>query len=70
MKEPKADVIKDFSVSLIPISFSEASVLINEGNNKNVIKKEIINPKVIIQPKSIIGFMPLNTKRSLLANCS
>ena len=54
--------MKDFSVSLRSISFSEARRLINDGNNKNVTKNETINPKVIIQPKSIIGLMPLNTK--------
>ena len=54
--------MKDFSVSLRPISFSEASRLINDGNNKNVTKNETINPKVIIQPKSIIGLIPLNIK--------
>ena len=37
-------------------------MLINEGNNKNVTKNETINPNVIIQPKSIIGLIPLNTK--------
>jgi hypothetical protein len=62
VNEPKNDVMKDFSVSLRPISFSEAIKLINDGNNKNVTKNETINPKVIIQPKSIIGLMPLNTK--------
>ena len=29
---------------------------------KNVTINEITNPKVIIQPKSIIGFIPLKTK--------
>ena len=62
VKVPKADVIKDLSVSLIPISSSDERRFINEGNNKKVIKKETINPKVIIQPKSIIGFIPLKTK--------
>ena len=62
VKEPKADVIKDFSVSLRPISSCEARMLINEGNNKNVTKNETISPKVIIQPKSIIGLIPLSTK--------
>jgi len=29
------------------------------GNNVNVIMKEVINPRVIIHPKSIIGFISL-----------
>ena len=62
VKEPNADVIKDFSVSFMPISFSEERILISEGNNKNVTNKETIKPKVIIQPKSIIGFIPLKIK--------
>ena len=62
VKELKEAVIKDFSVSFRPTSFSEASMLIHAGNNKNVTKNEIISPSVIIQPKSIIGLMPLNTK--------
>jgi hypothetical protein len=32
------------------------------GSKVNVIIKEVINPKVIIHPKSIIGLMPLNIK--------
>ena len=32
------------------------------GSKVNVMIKEVINPKVIIHPKSIIGLMPLNTK--------
>ena len=32
------------------------------GNNVKVIKKEVIKPIVIIQPKSIIGFISLNIK--------
>ena len=34
--------------------------LIKEGSNVNVIINDVISPKVIIQPKSIIGFIPLN----------
>ena len=30
--------------------------------NVNVIKNEVINPKVIIHPKSIIGLMPLKIR--------
>ena len=62
VKELKTDVMKDFSVSLRPISFSEESRLIKEGSNKNVTSNETINPKVIIHPKSIIGLIPLKTK--------
>ena len=40
VKELKADVMKDLSVSLRPISLSEASRLIKDGNNKNVTKCE------------------------------
>ena len=39
-----------------------AEKAIKEGINKNVTINETINPKVIIQPKSIIGLMPLSTK--------
>ena len=62
VKDPRAEVISDFSVSLRPISFSVESKFINVGNSKNVTNNETINPKVIIQPKSIIGFIPLKTK--------
>ena len=62
VKEAKAEVIKDFSVSFTFISLSDEKIFNKEGSNKNVTSNEIINPKVIIQPKSIIGFIPLNTK--------
>ena len=62
VKDANKEVIKDFSVSLMSISFSEESRFIKEGSNKNVTNKETINPKVIIHPKSIIGFIPLKTK--------
>ena len=62
VKEPNAEVTIDFSVSLKPISFSDESKLIKDGSNKNVTRNETIRPKVIIQPKSIIGFIPLKTK--------
>ena len=61
-KEPKAEVMKDFSVSLTSISSLDENKFNKEGNNKNVTSNETINPKVIIHPKSIIGFIPLNTK--------
>ena len=32
------------------------------GNKVNVIKKDVIRPNVIIQPKSIIGFISLKIK--------
>ena len=32
------------------------------GSKVKVIMNEVINPNVIIQPKSIIGFIPLNIK--------
>ena len=62
VKDPNAEVITEFSVSLRPLSFSEESKVIKEGNNKKVTKSETINPKVIIHPKSIIGLIPLKTK--------
>ena len=31
----------------------------SDGNNVNVIKKDVIKPNVIIHPKSIIGFISL-----------
>ena len=54
--------MKDFSVSLMLMSLFEDNSFIKEGNNKNVTNKDTINPKVIIQPKSIIGLIPLKTK--------
>ena len=62
VKELNEDVIKDFSVSLIPISLFEENKFNKEGSNKNVTNNETINPKVIIHPKSIMGFIPLKTK--------
>ena len=56
------DVIIDFSVSLIFVSLYNEKIFNKEGSNKNVTNIEIINPNVIIQPKSIIGFIQLNTK--------
>ena len=56
------DVIKDFSVSLIFISFSKEKEFRREGKSRKVIRNETNKPKVIIQPKSIIGFIPLNIK--------
>ena len=61
VNEHNAEVIIDFSVSLIFTVSSDESKLIKAGNNKNVINIEIISPKVIIHPKSIIGLIPLKT---------
>ena len=36
--------------------------LINVGRSVNVVKRDVINPKVIIQPKSIMGFISLKIK--------
>ena len=36
--------------------------LIKEGSSKKVTSKDTIKPRVIIQPKSIIGLIPLKTK--------
>ena len=55
-------VIIDFSVSFTLISFSDEKIFNKHGNKRNVTNKETINPKVIIQPKSIIGFIPLKIK--------
>ena len=42
--------------------FSFGTKLIRVGSNVNVIRNEVINPKVIIHPKSIIGFISLKIK--------
>ena len=57
-KIPKNDVIFDFC------SFDNETLLLFTKFNKvgrrvNVITNEVIKPKVIIQPKSIIGFISL-----------
>ena len=36
--------------------------LIRDGSNVKVITNDVIKPKVIIQPKSIIGFISLKIK--------
>ena len=41
---------------------SDEKIDSNEGKSKKVTKKETIKPIVIIQPKSIIGFISLNIK--------
>ena len=60
--DPSIDVIKDFSVSLIFISFSKEKEFRSEGKSRKVIRNETNKPKVIIQPKSIIGFISLKTR--------
>ena len=54
-------------VIFVPFSSFKATLLklkklINVGNRLKVIRNEIIRPKVIINPKSIIGFISLNTR--------
>ena len=58
---PKKEVILE-SVSSLIFTLLLDIKLNRVGSKVNVIIKEVINPKVIIQPKSIIGFMPLKTK--------
>ena len=41
------------------MSFSEEKIFSKVGNNINVTIKETIKPNVIIQPKSMIGLIPL-----------
>ena len=60
--DPSNAVKNEFSVSLILISLSEKKIFNKHGKRRNVTNKETINPKVIIQPKSIIGFIPLKIK--------
>ena len=54
-------MIIDFSVSLKLLHFLEKKYL-KDGKRRKVTRKETINPKVIIHPKSIIGLIPLNIK--------
>ena len=55
----KKDVILDF-FSFWYIVFSVEKIFKIDGSQVKVIIKEIKRPRVIIQPKSIIGFIPLN----------
>ena len=57
----KKDVILDSLFSLISTLLSETK-LNNVGSRVKVTTKDVINPNVIIQPKSIIGFIPLKIK--------
>ena len=54
----KKEVIKDLLESFKEI-FSLGTKFINVGRSVKVIMNEVINPNVIIQPKSIIGFISL-----------
>tara|TARA_B100000575_G_C22912163_1_gene529621 strand:+ start:404 stop:802 length:399 start_codon:yes stop_codon:yes gene_type:complete len=49
--------LKDFSWTS---TFFDEKIPRREGSKVKVIKKEVINPNVIIHPKSIIGLIPLN----------
>jgi len=60
-KFPKTSVTLDLFCSFIAILSSE-KILRREGNKVKEIINEVINPKVIIHPKSIIGFISLKTK--------
>ena len=60
--DAKIDVTNDFSVLFILISFSAAKILSKVGKRIKVTINETVRPKVIIQPKSIIGFIPLKTR--------
>ena len=55
---PKKFVKNEFLFSLM-LTFISETKLINVGNKLKVIMNETINPNVIIQPKSIIGFISL-----------
>ena len=57
----KKEVILEFFSSLIFIFILETKFK-RVGSNVNVMIKDVINPRVIIHPKSIIGLMPLKTK--------
>ena len=59
--EPRIDVILDSCSFLIKTLLDEAK-LRRVGSNVNVIIKEVISPKVIIHPKSMIGLISLNIK--------
>ena len=56
---PKKEVIFESSFSLILILLLDIK-LSNVGSKVKVMINDVINPKVIIHPKSIIGFIPLN----------
>ena len=58
---PKASVTLDLFCSLIAILSSE-KILRREGNKVKEIINDVVNPKVIIHPKSMIGFISLKTR--------
>ena len=54
-------MLNDFTKNVTQlITDDEENKVRREGNNKNVTRIETVNPIVIIHPKSIIGFIPLN----------
>ena len=59
---PRIPVNFDFSVSLMLMSSSLAKILKRDGSKEKVTNIDTVRPSVIIQPKSIIGFIPLNIK--------
>ena len=58
---PKKVVIFEFCSFLIDI-FLVGTKLKSVGSKVNVMIKDVIKPKVIIHPKSIIGFISLKIK--------
>ena len=60
--DAKIEVTNDFSVLFILISFSVAKILSKVGKRIKVTINETVRPKVIIQPKSIIGFISLKIR--------
>ena len=58
---PKKEVIFELLSSLIFILLLDMK-LKRVGSRLNVTMKDVIKPKVIIQPKSIIGLIPLKIK--------
>ena len=63
-------LIETFSKKVVIFEFLFSSIFIlsletkfkRVGNKVNVIIKDVINPKVIIHPKSMMGLIPLNIK--------
>ena len=56
---PKKEVILESFSSFISTLLFETKFK-RVGSNEKVITKDVINPRVIIQPKSMIGFISLN----------
>ena len=61
-KLPSAFVILEFSYCWLIESSELLNILSRAGMSVNVIIIDTIRPRDIIQPKSIIGLMPLNIK--------